>query len=645
MNTYKKIALIGCLGFGLFTSCDVMDTRPFETYDEELVWSSKEMADAFVLGTYPYIIGNFVTNCASWQSLTPDGAECDQVENYINTTATETGLSSSTDYGFGRFNLQRRCNQILEHVESSQVLSDDQKKELIGEAHFLRGLLWFDMTRKMGRFVPITKVLTQDDTEAFHTPLTSSIDESYKLILDELNLAVEGLPETSDQGRANKYAALAFRSRAALQAYAYTKDESYLDVVINSSNEVINSGKYVLTDNYGGMFSNDVAPSDPEIILARYYLDSDATVGSFPEMQLALPNLPHDDIVNGSSNGIATLDPSVKVFDGWGVYWPTQDLVDQYLVIDEKTGEAKTWYETSQYLDNIDNLSTEGLSEGSLEIFTRYDGEFRHVPTAQDLLTGRSDYPLFMRVGKIKKGSTRTVSDIMYNYRDKRMDATIIRDQSEFWGFTMELNTGGNASQGIRTKEDGGWYTTTTGYYWKKNTVKPNPRAYVDVHIGMHYVITRLGEMYMNMAEAYLLKGNVAKAVEALNATRVQHGGLPASKASTLDEAWKDYIRERRVEMAYESGGDIYFSYLRWGKYGGASNYGNPAGDVIVDLNRPVYKISITSDRKSFCVNQLTLLNSWNRNFTTRRYLFPIPQGSIDTRSAAGIVDVQNEGW
>ena len=329
MNTYKKIALIGCLGFGLFTSCDVMDTRPFETYDEELVWSSKEMADAFVLGTYPNIIGNFVTNCASWQSLTPDGAECDQVGNYINTTATETGLSSSTDYGFGRFNLQRRCNQILEHVESSQVLSDDQKKELIGEAHFLRGLLWFDMTRKMGRFVPITKVLTQDDTEAFHTPLTSSIDESYKLILDELNLAVEGLPETSDQGRANKYAALAFRSRAALQAYAYTKDESYLDVVINSSNEVINSGKYVLTDNYGGMFSNDVAPSDPEIILARYYLDSDATVGSFSEMQLALPNLPHDDIVNGSSNGIATLDPSVKVFDGWGVYWPTQNLVDK----------------------------------------------------------------------------------------------------------------------------------------------------------------------------------------------------------------------------------------------------------------------------------------------------------------------------
>lgn len=644
MNTYKKIALIGCLGFGLFTSCDVMDTRPFETYDEELVWSSKEMADAFVLGTYPDIIGYFAGSSASWEALTPNGAECDQVGNYINTTATETGLSSSTDYGFGRFNLQRRCNQILEHVESSQVLSDEQKKELIGEAHFLRGLLWFDMTRKMGRFVPITKVLTQDDTEAFHTPLTSSIDESYKLILDELNLAIEGLPETSDQGRANKYAALALRSRIGLQAYAYTKNESYLDIVISSAEEVINSGKYQLTDNYEGMFNSDIAPSDPEIILARYYLEKDATMGNFPEMVSALPNLPNDDVVNGSANGVNTLDPSQQVFESWATYFPTQDLIDQYLVIDEKTGEAKTWYETSQYLENIENLPTEGLNEGSLEVFTRYDGELRHVPTVQDLLTGRTDYPLFSRIGKIKEGSNRTVSDIMFNHRDKRMDATIIRDMSQFWGFQMDLNVGGNASQGVRSKEDGGWYTTTTGYYWRKNTTSPNPVANASIKTNMHYIVTRLGEMYMNMAEAYLLKGNVVKAVETLNVTRVQHGGLPESKVSTLNEAWTDYMRERRVEMAYECG-DIYFSYLRWGKYGGASNYGKAGGDVIVDLNRPIYKISITSDRKSFCINQLTLLNSWNRNFTTRRYLFPIPQASIDTRTAAGIIDIQNEGW
>ena len=644
MNKYQKIGFACLAGLSILSSCDVMDTEPFETYSEDLVWSSKETVDAFVIETYPgTIANNFAGGCGSWESLTPNGAQCDQVGNSINTKATETGIDAYTDYGFGRFGEQRRCNMVLEKVAESTVLTELQKKELTAEAHYLRGALWFDMTRKMGRFVPIDKVLDQNDTEAFKTPATASVEESYRLVMEELDLAVEGLPETSDQGRANRYAALALRSRAALQAYAYTKDSKYLDVVINSSNEVINSGQYTLADNYGDIFDEN-SPNDNEIILARYYLDKDATVGSFEEMILALPNLPGDDVKNGSSNGENTLDPNVKTFDGWGMYWPTQDLVDQYLAIDEKTGEAKVWYETSQYLDNIETIPSEGLGLGGIEVFKRFDGETRNLPTANDLITGRTDYPLFKQVGKVKSSSNRTVTDIMYNNRDKRMDATVIRDMSEFWGLTMTLNMGGNASQGVRSKEDGGWYTTTTGYYWRKNTVKPDPRAFASVKINFHYVIARLGEMYMNMAEAYLLKGDVTKAVEMLNVTRVKHGGLPPSNAATLNDAWTDYLRERRVEMAYENG-DIYFSYLRWGKYGGASNYGRASGDVIKDLNAPVYKIGITSDRKSFCVGQLTLLNSWNRNFTTRRYLFPIPQGAIDKRAADGIIDKQNEGW
>src|SRR3712207_9327932 len=76
----------------------------------------------------------------------------------------------------------------------------------------------------------------------------------------------------------------------------------------------------------------------------------------------------------------------------------------------------------------------------------------------------------------------------------------------------------------------------------------------------------------MNLAEALLLKKDIKGAVAALNQTRQTHGGLSASDATTEEEAWKDYMRERRVEMAYENG-DIYYSYLRWGKYGGVCQY------------------------------------------------------------------------
>lgn len=641
MRIYKNIASLSFVFLGVLSSCDVMDTQPFESYSEDLVWGSYETAEAFVMQTYNSTIANFSGNSAAWEVLTPNGAECDQVGNAINTIATETGISEYSDYGFGRFGEQRQCNMIIEKVSNSN-LSEEQKSQLIAEGYFLRGVLYFDMTRKMGRFVPITRVLTVDDKDAFKTPLTESIESSYDLIISDLDKAIQGLPETSESGRANKYVALAFRCRAALQAYAYTKNEKFLDMVISSADSIITSGKYTLTENYGSMF-NEESPEDPEIIMGRYYLDTDAQVSSFNEMIRVMPNLPIDDLKKGTFNGETSFN-LIQTFEAWAIYWPTQDLVDQYLVIDEETGKAVEWYNSTQFVNNVDFLSTEGLGTGSIETFTRFDGEKRHIPTEIDLITGRDDYPLFKYNVKVKDGCTRDISDLMYSNRDKRMDATIVRDKTEWQKEYIETNMGGSASQGIRSKEDGGWYNTTTGYYWRKYTVNASPRVYANTKINFHYVIARLGEVYMNLAEAYLLKGDVSNAVSALNKTRTIHGGLPASEASTLEDAWKDYIRERRVEMAYEEA-DIYFSYLRWGKYGSYSNYGKTPGDIIVDLNAPVYKISISSDRKSALIGQLTLLNSWNRKFTEKRYLFPIPQGQIDTRTAAGIIDIQNEGW
>ena len=239
----------------------------------------------------------------------------------------------------------------------------------------------------------------------------------------------------------------------------------------------------------------------------------------------------------------------------------------------------------------------------------------------------------------------RDISDIIYGNRDARLDGCIVYDKSTWVGEKIGLNLAGNLSMGVRDKEDGGWYNTTTGYYWRKcNIANPEPRAFYSCLVALHYNIARTGEAYMNLAEAYLCKGQVNDAVNALNATRTKHGQLPASKASTLEQAWTDYMRERRVEMANE-GGDIYFSYLRWGKYGGYANYGRQPGDIIYDLDRPVYKIEINRDRTAFIINQLTLLGSANRNFTTRRYLFPIPVSFLNTREAYGLDHEQNPEW
>lgn len=646
MNKYLKYSLAYFAGITLLASCDVMDTSPKASFSEEMVWQTEQTADAYAIYTYNEAVG-FLLGSPEWEACTPNGIQCSQVGEGINGIATELGLSSSSNYGFGRFSNLRACNLLIQKAGESTMLSEQKKRELVAEGKLLRGCLFFDMARKMGRFVPVTEVLEISDSLKFKMPATQSVAESYRYVMDDLTEAAYNMPETSLPGRANRYAAHLIRSRASLQAYAYTGNKDYLDSCIVSANKVINAG-YTLTSDYGSMF-NENSPTDGEIIWGRYYLSEDFTCGSAAELIQALANIAADDITDAMATPMK--NPNGRSLEGWAIYFPTQDLVDQYLVIDEATGEAKAWYETSQFKENVDVLAPESVTTaGQVDQYARKKGDLRRIPTTQDLRTGRIDYPLFQRYFAVKEGKDVDLSDIMYEKRDKRMDATIVRDRGEIQGETLEMNLNGNAAQGVRDKEDGGWYNTVSGYYWKKGVYTLSPRAYVSAKTNYHYVVARLGEAYMNLAEAYLLKKNVKAAVDALNATRTKHGGLPESKATTEEEAWTDYMRERRVEMAYENG-DIYFSYLRWGKYGGYSNYnrasavGQEKGAIIKDLDRPVYKIQMSRDRKKALIGQITLLDSWNRNFTDRRYLFPIPQGTINDRLIYGIDDGQNEGW
>ena len=251
----------------LATSCDVMDTKPMESYDEDLVWSSKETADAFVTEVYKSSVALYAGEYAYLESYTPNGIHSDLTN--LDAFPTEVGMDRTTNMGFGYFANLRNCNLIIEKAAAAAALTEAQKSELIAEGHFLRSLVNFYQTLWEGRFVPIMKVLTPESTEDFKTPLTANVAESYKLVIDDMNAGIEGLPEESASGRVNKYVAYAFRCRAALQAYAYTKDASYLDMCIESANAVINSGKYTLSSNYGEMFQKAGA-YDNEIILGYY---------------------------------------------------------------------------------------------------------------------------------------------------------------------------------------------------------------------------------------------------------------------------------------------------------------------------------------------------------------------------------------
>ena len=649
----KNILKYGFLGLGIvaMSSCiDTMDTHPTTVFDAETVWGSKATVEGFVYATYSSVINAGYAGSGTsvgWEARTPNAVRCSQVGEGIDGTATELGISNGNDWGCNRFSLLRRANLIIHNVEASSTLSEAEKNELSAHGYLMRGMIFFDQARKMGRFVPVQEVFDVENPDRVNIPMTKTVAESYDIIINDLTKAADYLPTSNMPGLPTRYAAGVLLSRAALQAYAYTNDSKYLDVAIEYATDVIQNSGVSLATNLAPNKSlwNETDLYNPEILWAYYREKENTSVVSFEELMRTYPNISTDNVKN-SQSPVALKQANGQTFEGWAIYFPTQDLADQFLVTDEATGEALPWYETSQYTSNVNVLDPTTITEaGQVDQYSQINGDLRRIPTPQDFNQTKDGYPVFQRYHQLKEGAARDLSDLMYQGRDKRFYTTMVYDKCTWMNENIELNLGGNMSMGVRDKEDGGWYNTTTGYYWRKSNIEnPEPRAFHNSKVALHFNITRLGEAYLNLAEAQLLKKNIPAAVEALNATRVAHGGLAPSTATTEEQAWADYIRERNCEMTNETG-DIYFSYLRWGKYGGYANHGRAAGEVIADLDRPTYKIQISRDRTQLIVSQVTLLNSANRNFTTRRYLLPINQGFLNTREAYGMHDAQNEGW
>ena len=88
------------------------------------------------------------------------------------------------------------------------------------------------------------------------------------------------------------------------------------------------------------------------------------------------------DCIN-SKSPIHFKNPNGRTYEGWAIYFPTQDLVDQYLVTDEKTGEALPWNETSQYKENVESIDPNTVTtEGQLDAYEQENGNARRMTSS-----------------------------------------------------------------------------------------------------------------------------------------------------------------------------------------------------------------------------------------------------------------------
>ncbi|MFV0593994.1 MAG: RagB/SusD family nutrient uptake outer membrane protein [Draconibacterium sp.] len=216
------------------------------------------------------------------------------------------------------------------------------------------------------------------------------------------------------------------------------------------------------------------------------------------------------------------------------------------------------------------------------------------------------------------------VADDPYANRDPRLAYTIVTNNSWWNNRTMEIWPGGRDDYNNNN-------TSRTGYYLKK-FLNDNLNLVQDEKKLRSWVVFRLGEIYLNYAEAMNEaygpdnnNGYGLTAREALNMVRSRPGvEMPPVTATSKEEFRQRVKHERQIELAFEE--HRYWDLRRW-------------KDAVGILNQPLLGIRPVKTNDTFTYQ---VIEVENRVFSEKMYFYPIPQSEI-TKSEG--VLTQNTGW
>ncbi|MBB2147555.1 RagB/SusD family nutrient uptake outer membrane protein [Pedobacter gandavensis] len=621
MKKYKLIWVLGLMSLYLSSCKKFLDTTPYDKITGEQTWSSENLSTAFIYQIYTDVLSSdsWLAAYASPNSARSESSTKNAMTGTLNGPFWSKDraelMTKNDDYGWINYNLLWRIHTAMKNIEESPKFSAEYKKRSLGELHFLRAAHYFIYAKLYGGLQIIDRELSP--TENLQIP-RKSIKETYDFIIADLDIASQSLPPTTERGRASSAAAYALLMRVGVQAAAYVDggaaNSVYYDKTIAAGTALGLNANGSQLSPYANMFrAYETAIASKEIILSRERSKINSSLYDTPIQYQGL-------WANGNFSAYAKEHFPINVtMNFWGMdggSWPTQDLVDDYLVKD-LDGSIKPWTSAS------------------------------YVTTGKNV-----DEKMYF--SSTKKRDLRFYSTILYDscmYFNNQARVFFRRD-GNVSNANSKINEGSVEEYGYKAGNTEN-YNSSTGYAMIKYQYDqiislPSPG---DQKLDYSYAVFRYGEAYLNMAEAYLMKGDFANAKQYITATMVKHAGFEENQVTAYlapltgnnwgDALFEAYKRERNVEMVYENN-DTYWSLMRWGmrKSGGVRNgeYAS-SGFVIPDLQGSLRGIRISRDGKTYSFFQDNN-SAGEARFTPKRYLIPINEAF---RLKSGVN--QNPGW
>lgn len=518
-----------------FTACnrDFLNTTPEDRYAADATWSDPALSEAFVTDIYNVyhdgLLNQESMDCISDNMLYNFG-RADIMES--NVAPNFLGWVNNT-YEWGEMYIRiRAANTALENLSSVSKFDAGIIDRLKGESYFLRAHCYNQLLRYYGG-VPLIKssyALANPDFTAARNSYEECVNsivsdlDSAALLLDGKNLAL---------GRATKDAAWALKARVLLYAASDLHDiptakaksaliagfsnpellgyvsgdrKARWTAARDAAKKVMDLGKYgYMWGLTAPLSKNDAIAAYTDVFLSRNGGEKESILSKY--------------YINASTDDWGAWYPRNNMpngYHGWTSSEPTQNLVDNYEMMDGSKFDWNNPAEAAQPYDNRDPRFYASIM---------YDGSPWKART--------SDGAGFDPYGEIQMGS--------YD---------VIKDGKTVTYFGLDT----------RNSNIENWNGTRTGYAIKK-FINQDP-AIVDMNQKQQIpsMQIRYTEVVFNYIEACLELGDEVEAKKWLNQIRFR-AGMPAiteSGAALVDR----YRNERNIEMVAEE--QRFYDCRRW---------------------------------------------------------------------------------
>ncbi len=499
----------------LFTACDI-ERFPYTSLDAGRIKDDPGASLESVLnGSYAYLKrwADPMHRCGEYagDNIVIRGSSTDAFYEFISYSRTPNNYRLK-DFWERSTRVIAQTSNIIKLIPAGQSKEIDSK---LGECYFIRGLCYFYMVRAYGRpyyqspetnlGVPIING-TPDDPFA-QLPDRATVKETYEQIIADFTKAIELINKNSGPVFASKEAAWAMLSRVYLYMSGTfdNPNREYAKLAVEYADKTINSGLYKLLDRADFMKYNTFIPEQNK-----------ETIFAIKRVASEFSGYDHYYGVGGMYANIGGM--------GWGEMFASA----KYLALLDETGRND--WRKNKIVDARAAFIEPNYTEKEQQVF-------RFIKNVYD------------------------ENGVQTNFNYVQADVKIEGDKATCKeGETTYTLTPVNVADGIWSVKykDGNTYKGCIDQFIKLNRAYPEfyivkcSREGEDSHLHSPLII-RLGEVYLNKAEAAAKSGDYATALAALNIIRER--SLPGKGYTSLDASNAEMLieKERTLELAFQA--------------------------------------------------------------------------------------------